>query len=265
MSECLNSWGSLKWHEAPKSLHCSIRRWRFSLKKRFLKSVQIIPKASGIRTQSDCSRDILMKLPGWAVYQRLREMSGGRMSSNSCWTAIQQRGLCCRISNILPWCHSCRRNLDISDQACCQPWEWLRASSIHSWKLIYFLPLFSRSPEPPALLERNSSLLSGVNESREEASQMCKVGFALKKVACHKLLLSPAPLWHTSPWPRLNRVSQLHFVGSPNDERPHHLFQHLPIKEWSFWSHTAQSQSSLLFTMYFKDASWAKEPISNKM
>lgn len=51
---------------------------------RFLKSVQFIPKASGIRTQSDCSRDILMKLPGWAVYQRLMETSGGRMSSNSC-------------------------------------------------------------------------------------------------------------------------------------------------------------------------------------
>lgn len=101
MSKCLNSWCSLKWHDAPKSLHYSIRRWRFSLKKRFLKSVQFIPKASGIRTQSDCSRDILMKLPGWAVYQRLMETSGGRMSSNS-WTAVQQRGLSCRIPNILP-------------------------------------------------------------------------------------------------------------------------------------------------------------------
>lgn len=87
------------------------------------------------------------------------------------------------------------------------------------------------SPESLALLGRNSSLLSGVNESREEASQMCKVGFALKKVAFCKLLLSPAPLWHTSPWPRLNRASLLHFVRSPNDKRPHHLSQHLPIKE----------------------------------
>lgn len=65
---------------------------------------------------------------------------------------------------------------------------------------------------------------------------MCKVGFALQKVACHKLLLSSAPLWHISSWPRLNLASQLRFVGSPNDKRPHHLSHHLPIKEWSFWS-----------------------------